>query len=43
MAWVTYDPAQDLPLDTGQADVPATYEGDWVNSADACLPGDMRS
>lgn len=42
MARVTYDPTFDLPL-TGQASVPATYEGDWVASSDACLPADMRS
>jgi transglutaminase-like putative cysteine protease len=42
MARLTYDPAQDLPLRDGQASVPATYEGDWVNSSAACLPGDMQ-
>lgn len=42
-AWVTYDPGQDLPVGVGQVSVPATYEGDWVNTSEACLPNDMRS
>jgi transglutaminase-like putative cysteine protease len=42
MARLTYDPSQNLPLPTEPVSVPATYEGDWVKSSDACLPSDMR-
>lgn len=43
MARITYDPSQNVPASTVQFRVPATYEGDWVNSSEACLPGDMRN
>jgi transglutaminase-like putative cysteine protease len=42
MARVTYDQSLDLPVPDGQVGVPATYEGDWIRSADACLPSDVR-
>jgi transglutaminase-like putative cysteine protease len=41
-ARVTYDPSLDLPLQDRRDSVPATYEGDWVKSSGACLPGDMQ-
>lgn len=42
MAWLTYDPSMEVPIRQTEMSVQATYEGDWVNAADACLPGDMR-
>ncbi len=42
MAWIYYAPgANNRPPDTQQS-VPATYEGDWLDAASACLPKDMR-
>lgn len=41
MANINYDPSASFPPRTPQAPVPATYERDWVNSSEACLPPDM--
>lgn len=43
MAWLFYDPAGTSPPQAGAVPVPATYEGDWLHSADACLPKDLRT
>jgi hypothetical protein len=42
MAWLYYDPAATGSTKAGAARVPATYEGDWLHSADACLPKEFR-
>ena len=41
MAWLNYDPAG-TGSPAGPFRVPATYEGDWLHSADACLPEALR-
>jgi transglutaminase-like putative cysteine protease len=41
MARVTYDRSANFPARRPPTPVPATYERDWVNSAEACLPPDL--
>ncbi len=38
MAVPSYDPGADAPAKPAAFKVPATYEGDWVHAADACMP-----
>jgi transglutaminase-like putative cysteine protease len=38
MAWLYYHPADNFAVPANGTRVPATYEGDWLHSADACLP-----
>ncbi len=38
MAVLSYDPGADAPAKPAAFKVPATYEGDWVHAADACMP-----
>jgi hypothetical protein len=42
MAWLRYDPARTAPPEASAEPVPATFEGDWLHSATACLPKDLR-
>jgi transglutaminase-like putative cysteine protease len=42
MAWLSYTPGKPFTVPAGTAPVPATYEGDWLHSSDACLPKDLR-
>jgi transglutaminase-like putative cysteine protease len=42
MAWLFYDPSGTEAPKPAAEPVPATYEGDWLHSADACLPKDLR-
>jgi uncharacterized protein DUF3857/transglutaminase superfamily protein len=42
MAWLNYDPKKTFALPAGTKPVQATYEGDWLHSAEACLPANMR-
>lgn len=39
---IAYSPKQKTSLPPSKSPVPATYEGDWVNAASACLPSDMK-
>lgn len=43
MANITYYPEESFPIESPQAPVPATYERDWVQSSQACLPPDMSN
>lgn len=38
---IYYDPAHPMTAWVGPTPVPATYETDWVNRADLCLPADV--
>jgi transglutaminase-like putative cysteine protease len=38
-----YTPGRSAPEPRGMTPVPATWEGDWVHSAQFCLPEDLRS
>lgn len=42
MAWATYDPDRTMKLPASFPKVAATYEGDWLHSAEACLPKDLH-
>jgi transglutaminase-like putative cysteine protease len=42
-AWIYYTPGRQADVPRVSAGVPATYEGDWLKSSEACLPADMRS
>jgi transglutaminase-like putative cysteine protease len=42
MAWLSYKPGQSFTVPAGTSPVPATYEGDWLHSAEACLPPGKR-
>jgi transglutaminase-like putative cysteine protease len=42
MAWLRYDPARTAAPEASAEPVPATFEGDWLHSATACLPKDLR-
>jgi hypothetical protein len=42
MAWLFYDPSGSEAPQPAAEPVPATYEGDWLHSAVACLPKDLR-
>lgn len=42
MAWVTYRPAASGSSGSASVAVPATYEGNWVENAKACLPPNLR-
>jgi hypothetical protein len=42
MAWLYYDPVGSEAHPAGGQPVPASYEGDWLHSAAACLPKDLR-
>jgi hypothetical protein len=42
MAQLSYDPAANGPARPAAVEVPATYEGDWLHSADACMPKKPR-
>jgi hypothetical protein len=42
MAWLSYDPTDAFAVPAAGARVPATYEGDWLHAADACLPSNKH-
>jgi hypothetical protein len=42
MAWLSYTPGKPFTVPADTKPVPATYEGDWLHSAEACLPKDLR-
>ena len=42
MAVLSYDPAANGPAGPAAVKVPATYEGDWVRAAGACMPKEPR-
>lgn len=42
MAWVRYTPGRRTALAPVRDPVPASYEGDWLRDASACLPPDVR-
>jgi transglutaminase-like putative cysteine protease len=42
MAWLYYDPGKPFTVPADTKPVPATYEGDWLHSVQACLPPDKR-
>lgn len=42
MAWLFYDPAGNASGQASATVIPATYESDWLHSASACLPQDLR-
>lgn len=41
-AWIYYTPGKPAALPAVGSGVPATYDGDWLQQAGACLPPDMR-
>ncbi len=43
MAWIYFKPGSNNRMDSPQLPVRATFDGDWLDSASACLPKDMRS